>query len=99
MREIDSMKILEVVGVAVMISLFATMSAFANGAGYMDKVKCVPVCEGKKPYVEYIKDGAALLLDIPLAMLSPVCSGFVKPIMEMVDPARKCGYSKSRRRR
>ena len=99
MREIDSMKILEAVGVAVVILLFATVSASANGARYTENVKCVPVCEGNKPYVEYLKDGAALILDIPLAMLSPVCTGFVQPIMDRVYQDRGCGYSKHRRRR
>ena len=38
---------------------------------YNKENKCRMVCKGSKPFMEYVADGLAYTLDIPLAILSP----------------------------
>jgi hypothetical protein len=50
--------------------------------------KCRVVCKGSKPFLEYVEDGLALALDVPLAILSPLTCPIVAPIMDRLDSDR-----------
>ncbi len=52
---------------------------------YNPKYKCVMVCKGDKPILETLEDGLAYALDIPLALLSPITSPVVSPLLEKFD--------------
>jgi hypothetical protein len=47
--------------------------------------KCWVVCKGSKPFLEYVADGLAYALDIPLAILSPVTCPIVAPVLRRID--------------
>jgi hypothetical protein len=79
--------------VVALIILLLAASAFANGVTAKGKVKGVPVCEVRKPFLEYVEDGLALVLDIPLALLSPLCGPIISPIINKLDPVEKRSYS------
>ena len=48
---------------------------------YNAKYQCVMVCKGEKPALEVLEDGLAYALDIPLALLSPITTPVVYPIL------------------
>lgn len=102
------MKIMRVVGVALGITLFAISVVSANGArvsgpttyritiqkpsDYRD-TPCIPVCEGRKPMLEYLEDGLALVLDVPLALLSPITCPIISPLMDRTEQRVYPSYS------
>lgn len=61
--------------------------------------KCRVVCKGSKPLSEYVADGLAYALDIPLAILSPVTCPIVAPILNRMDSDGDRMYSGSKARR
>ena len=46
---------------------------------------CRSIRKAPKPFAEAVEDGFAYVLDIPLAMLSPLMCPIVTPIMEKID--------------
>lgn len=46
---------------------------------------CRSIRKAPKPFMEAVEDGVAYVLDIPLAMLSPLMCPIVSPIMERID--------------
>jgi len=52
---------------------------------YNAKYQCVMVCKGEKPALEVLEDGLAYALDIPLALLSPITTPVVYPILYKYD--------------
>jgi len=92
--------------------LLAPVAATANGAArgvkpirttvitnYDVKNKCTVVCKGRKPVLEYVEDGLAYALDIPLAILSPITCPLVAPILHGIDSDSDRVYSSKARRR
>ena len=61
--------------------------------------KCRVVCKGSKPFSEYVADGLAYALDIPLAILSPLTCPIVAPILHRVDSDSDRVYSGRKARR
>jgi hypothetical protein len=61
--------------------------------------KCRVVCKGSKPLSEYVADGLAYALDIPLAILSPLTCPIVAPILHRVDSDGDRMYSGRKARR
>ena len=61
--------------------------------------RCLPVCEGRKPLLEYVEDGVALVLDVPLALLSPITCPILSPVMDRIDGSKYRSYDPYRRRR
>ena len=95
-------------GLFVAISLAAFLLAWAahaddvgviRGKGsctlYSVEAKCRTVCKAPKPALEVLEDGLAYLLDIPLAMLSPITCPIVAPIMEELDTSPNRYYSRA----
>lgn len=99
--------------VPIIAAVLLAGSAFANGASgpaaksirktvisSYDRVhKCRVVCKGSKPILEYVEDGLAYALDIPLAILSPITCPIVAPIMRTVDSDRDRTYARYPSRR
>ncbi len=52
---------------------------------YNKKHQCVMVCQGERPALETLETGLAYLLDIPLAMISPITCPIVTPLLEKYD--------------
>jgi hypothetical protein len=106
MQEMDSMRILRLVAVASLITVLLASFAFGNGfankngAVYKNsKGKNLPMCEVQKPYLEYLEQGVALILDVPFALMSPICAPIVGPIMDRLDPVQDRSVPRSRSRR
>ena len=62
---------------------------------YDPKAQCPVVRRGTAPVSALIEDGLAYLLDIPLAMVSPLTCPIVAPLMERLDsgpdrPSARC---------
>jgi hypothetical protein len=107
------MRIFTGILVPVVATVLLAGSAFANGSSLSaakgvrkavvssyDRVhKCRVVCKGSKPILEYVEDGLAYALDIPLAILSPITCPIVAPIMRKVDSDRDRTYSRYSSRR
>ncbi len=84
--------------VVAVVLLFSAATVFADGlpyrarpvaktiiSSYNAKNKCRVICKGSKPFLEYVEDGLAYALDIPLAILSPITCPLVSPIMDSLD--------------
>ena len=95
------MRILRGAIVLAAVMLFLSSTVFADGLTYRTKRvgktrvtyydttnKCRVVCKGSKPFLEYVEDGLALALDVPLAILSPLTCPIVAPIMDRLDSDR-----------
>ena len=107
------MRMLTGILVPIMVAVLLAGSSFANGlstssaqtvrktfVSSYDKVhKCRVVCKGSKPILEYVADGLAYALDIPLAILSPITCPIVSPIIDRVDSDRDRTYSRHSSRR
>lgn len=106
MKEMDSMRILRMVAVATLIMVLLASFAFGNGYAKKNvsvhtnsKGKPLPMCEVQKPYLEYLEQGVALILDVPFALMSPICAPIVGPIIDKLDPVDDRSFSRSRSRR
>lgn len=95
-------------GAGLAIALFA-WAAHADNAGiredktsysasYDMKAKCRVVPKAPKPALEVIEDGLAYLLDIPLAILSPITCPIMAPIMDEIDSSPDRYYSPARKK-
>ncbi|MDQ7782465.1 MAG: hypothetical protein RDU20_06290 [Desulfomonilaceae bacterium] len=95
--------------VAAAVLLFFVSSVVADGlprgakpigkaviSVYDAKNKCRVICKGSKPFLEYVEDGLAYALDIPLAILSPFTCPIVSPIMDRIDANGGRSYSRYR---
>ncbi|GEM_PF-1940019 len=52
---------------------------------------------GIEPHVmRWVEDGLALVLDIPLALLSPITCPIVTPIMDKLDPVERRSFHRPR---
>lgn len=65
---------------------------------YDPRLQCPVVCRGEAPLSAVLEDGLAYLLDIPLALLSPVTCPIVAPIMECLDSGPDRSYARPRTR-
>lgn len=92
------MKTLKGILVVTAVLALCASTVFANGVPYRSKSigktlvtsynkenKCRVVCKGSKPIMEYVADGLAYALDIPLAIISPFTCPVVSPIMDRLD--------------
>lgn len=102
----DSMRILRMVAVASLVTVLLASFAFGNGGVYnsgavskSSRGKNLPICEVQKPYLEYLEQGVALILDVPFALMSPICAPIMGPIMDKLDPVEKRSFPRSRSRR
>lgn len=85
---------------AVIISVLAvclTSTVFANGISYRTPKKSITLRAASRPCVskpisEYIEDGLAMALDIPLALMSPVLCPILGPVIDAVDPVHKKSF-------
>ncbi len=85
---------------AVLISVLAVCiasTAFANGISYRTPKKSITLRAARKPCVskpisEYIEDGLAMALDIPLALMSPVLCPIAGPVIDAIDPVEKKSF-------
>ncbi len=93
------MKILKVTVALAILFVLVTSSAWANGVKRRPTDKGIPVCEVRKPLLEYVEDGLALVLDVPLALVSPVCGPIVSPIVDWLDPGEQREFRRYRPRR
>ncbi len=59
--------------------------------------QCVMVCQGDRPAMETLETGLAYLLDIPLAIISPITCPIVTPILEKYDSGPERSYYKEKR--
>ncbi len=59
--------------------------------------QCVMVCQGERPALETLETGLAYLLDIPLALISPVTCPIVTPLLEKYDSGPDRTYYKKTR--
>ncbi|HMK36954.1 MAG TPA: hypothetical protein VK463_17905 [Desulfomonilaceae bacterium] len=82
---------------AAAIVVFCASLVFGNGVDssaektgryvlYNAKDRCQVVCKGDTPILEMLESGLAYLLDVPLAILSPIACPIVKPVMDKIDP-------------
>ena len=85
--------------VFTIICVLVTSLVLANGGAPKVKTKCVPSVPSGKPFLAYIEDGLAAVLDIPLAMLSPICCPILAPIIDRLTPSEPRAYHRSRSRR
>jgi hypothetical protein len=106
MQEMDSMRILRMVAVASLITALLASFAFGNGgvskSGAVYKSsrgKNLPICGVQKPYLEYLEQGVAFILDVPFSLMSPICAPIVGPIMDKLDPVEDRSFRRSRSRR
>jgi hypothetical protein len=108
------MKIIGMAGIVVLLVLLVASSVTANGVRYPGPTtyritappsaatvgsRCLPVCEVRKPLLEYVEDGVALVLDLPLALLSPITCPILSPVMDRLDGSDYRSYERCRRRR
>jgi hypothetical protein len=54
--------------------------------------KCQVVCKAPKPFLACLEDGLAYLLDVPLAILSPITCPIVSPVLDRLDPVKERTY-------
>ncbi len=92
--------------VAVLLLMFVCSYACANGGSeavnrtvtlYNTKNKCQVVCKAPKPALAIIEDGLAYLLDIPLAILSPITCPIVSPILDKIDPVEARSFPRRKK--
>ena len=94
------------------VILWLASPAFANGAServkpirahtvstYNAANKCQVICKGSKPVLEYVADGFAYALDIPLAILSPITCPVFSPLIHAFDDYPDRIYRRNPRRR
>lgn len=86
-----------------LLTIIAFLAPFADAATterisrtpktvYNKTHQCVMVCQGDRPALETLETGLAYLLDIPLAMLSPITCPIVTPILEKYDSGPDRSY-------
>ena len=91
-----------------LLTIIAFLSPFADAATterisrtpktvYNKTHQCVMVCQGERPALETLETGLAYLLDIPLAMLSPITCPIVTPILEKYDSGPDRSYYREKR--
>ncbi|MDD3471745.1 MAG: hypothetical protein PHS86_03090 [Syntrophaceae bacterium] len=64
---------------------------------YNKQYQCVMVCQGERPALETLETGLAYLLDIPLALISPITCPVVTPLLEKYDSGPDRTYYKQTR--
>ncbi|MFH0822566.1 MAG: hypothetical protein V2B18_07420 [Pseudomonadota bacterium] len=84
---------------AVVLTAALVCPSFAASPKAKPYDGCVPICKGQKPFLEAVEDGLALLLDIPFALLSPICSQIVTPVLDKIDPIEDRSYPRRGSRR
>ena len=91
-----------------LLTIIAFLAPFADAATterisrtpktvYNKTHQCVVVCQGERPALETLETGLAYLLDIPLAMLSPITCPIVTPILEKYDSGPDRSYYREKR--
>ena len=91
-----------------LLTIIAFLAPFADAATtertsrtpktvYNKTHQCVMVCQGERPALETLETGLAYLLDIPLAMLSPITCPIVTPILEKYDSGPDRSYYREKR--
>ena len=109
MKGVDSMRILkEVLAAAALVVLVASLTfagRLEGSAGksgrytvYDSKNKCQVVCQGERSFLETLESGLAYVLDVPLAILSPIACPIIKPVMDRIDPVEERSYRASSRK-
>jgi hypothetical protein len=109
MKGVDSMRILKEVLAAAALVVLVTSLTFAGrlegSAGksgrytvYDSKNKCQVVCQGERSFFETLESGLAYVLDVPLAILSPIACPIIKPVMDRIDPVEERSYRASSRK-
>jgi hypothetical protein len=66
---------------------------------YNPDYKCAMVCKAPKPALEFLEDGLAYALDVPLALLSPITSPILASMLEKYDSGPDRTYEGRRARR
>jgi hypothetical protein len=95
-EEVSFMKLRQVVPTAVALAALLISPAMSDDSGRAARASavradsgfsltCRVVRKAPKPFLEAVEDGIAYILDIPLAMLSPLTCPIVAPIMERLD--------------
>ncbi len=98
------MKLFNSVLCAAVIILFlvGTVQAepkYARYTVYNAKEKCYMVCKAPKPALEILEDGLAYVLDIPLAIISPITCPVVRPVLDRFDSDESRTYKTVKVRR
>jgi len=92
--------------VIVVLSAVCCSFCYADGGSdtvkrnvtmYDSKNKCQVICKAPKPALAVIEDGLAYLLDIPLAILSPITCPIVSPILDRVDPVEARSFPRRKK--
>jgi hypothetical protein len=91
------MKILRIILAVTMITMLIASTAWANGRSYRIKKHSITLSKSYypdtyRPVGDYIEDGLAFVLDIPLALMSPILCPVMAPIMKAIDPAENRSY-------
>ena len=90
------MRMRQVVPFALVLAVFLISPAMSDSStrssratrissGPEISLTCRSVRKAPKPFLEAVEDGIAYVLDIPLAMLSPLTCPIVAPILEKLD--------------
>lgn len=86
-----------------LLTIIAFLAPFADAATterisrtpktvYNKTHQCVMVCQGERPALETLETGLAYLLDIPLAIISPITCPIVTPLLEKYDSGPERSY-------
>jgi hypothetical protein len=105
------MRSLRGLALCVVASLLMALPAAAESSSRVDKAgkrfyrtydarnQCKVIYRGETPPLEMLEAGIAYILDIPLAMLSPLTCPIVRPILDRIDSDSDRTYRKPRSRR
>ena len=108
------MKNIGMVGLGLLLVILVASSVAANGARKSGATtytitippsaatvgnRCLPACQPRKPILEYVEDGVALVLDVPLALLSPITCPIIAPVMDRINGSDSRSYDGYRRGR
>ncbi len=99
------MSIRQVVPTALVLAVLLISPAMGDGStrpsrasrissGPDISLTCRTVRRAPKPFLEAVEDGIAYVLDIPLAMLSPLTCPIVAPILEKFDSSPSRQYDR-----
>ncbi len=99
------MNIRQVVPTVLVLALLLISPAMGDGSSRPSRANhitsgpemsltCRSVRKAPKPFLEAVEDGIAYVLDIPLAMLSPLTCPIVAPILEKLDSGPNRQYDR-----
>ena len=103
MEGINSMKIIRLILAVVLIAGLSSLPHQADGgtaykrstswgSAFWSYRGSFDSCGLEPHMMRWVEDGLALVLDLPLALLSPITCPIVTPIMDKIDPVEKRSF-------